>query len=98
MTKFEDKTAVDFVIVGAGGAGGVVAKELSTAGFQVVVLEQGPYLHEEAFTHDELKFKHVFDPSFIGREVLTNNNPRSSNTCAKAEWARAAMSRRTEYG
>jgi len=32
MRKFEDKTAVDFVIVGAGGAGGVVAKELSTAG------------------------------------------------------------------
>ena len=42
MTKFEDKTAVDFVIVGAGGAGGIVAKELSTARFQVVVLEQGP--------------------------------------------------------
>jgi hypothetical protein len=41
--------------VGAGGAGGIVAKELSTSGFQVVVLEQGPYLREEDFVHDELK-------------------------------------------
>ncbi len=45
---------VDFVIVGAGAAGGVMAKELSTAGFSVVVLEQGPYLHEKDFNHDEL--------------------------------------------
>jgi choline dehydrogenase-like flavoprotein len=34
---------VDFVIVGSGAAGGVMAKELSVAGFTVVVLEQGPY-------------------------------------------------------
>ncbi|PYX02991.1 MAG: hypothetical protein DMG85_20560 [Acidobacteria bacterium] len=80
MTKFEDKTAVDFVIVGAGGAGGVVAKELSTAGFQVVVLEQGPYLHEGDFIHDELKFKDVFDPPFIGQEVLTNDHTLQPNT------------------
>ena len=52
MRKFEDKTEVDFVIVGAGGAGGVVAKELSTAGFQVVVLEQGPYFREKDFDHE----------------------------------------------
>jgi len=36
----------DFLIVGAGAAGGAVAKELATAGFRVVVLEQGPWLHE----------------------------------------------------
>ena len=49
MRKFDDKSSVDFVIVGAGGAGGVVAKEVSTAGFHVVVLEQGPYLREGDF-------------------------------------------------
>jgi choline dehydrogenase-like flavoprotein len=32
--------AVDFLVIGAGAAGGVMAKELSTAGFRVVVLEQ----------------------------------------------------------
>ena len=33
-------------MIGAGAAGGVMAKELATAGFSVVVLEQGPYLRE----------------------------------------------------
>ena len=34
--------AVDFVIVGSGSAGGILAKELSANGFRIVVLEQGP--------------------------------------------------------
>jgi len=46
---------VDFVIVGSGAAGGVMAKELSTAGFSVVVLEQGPWRTENDFPHDEIK-------------------------------------------
>jgi choline dehydrogenase-like flavoprotein len=45
---------VDFVIVGSGSAGGILAKELSTSGFKVVVLEQGPYRTAADFTHDEL--------------------------------------------
>jgi choline dehydrogenase-like flavoprotein len=45
--------AVDFVIVGSGSAGGILAKELSTNGFSVVVLEQGPYRDAADFTHDE---------------------------------------------
>ena len=45
---------VDFVIVGSGSAGGILAKELSTGGFSVVVLEQGPYREASEFTHDEL--------------------------------------------
>ena len=47
---------VDFLIVGAGAAGGVMAKELATAGFRVVVLEQGPYLREKDYSHDEIKY------------------------------------------
>jgi choline dehydrogenase-like flavoprotein len=46
---------VDFVVVGSGAAGGVVARELSTAGFTVVVLEQGPWRNENDFPHDEIK-------------------------------------------
>jgi len=98
MVKFHDKTPIDFVIVGAGGAGGVVAKELSTAGFQVVVLEQGPYLHEEDFTHDELEFKDVFDPPFIGREVLTNDHALQPNTFRKTEAEKAALAAFAQYG
>jgi len=45
--------AVDFVIVGSGSAGGILAKELSTGGFSVVVLEQGPFREAKDFTHDE---------------------------------------------
>ena len=45
----------DFVIVGSGAAGGVLAKELAEAGLRVVVLEQGPYLKNNDFEHDELK-------------------------------------------
>ena len=50
---FPDNKEVDFVIVGSGAAGGVIARELSVAGFTVVVLEQGPHLKSEDFKHDE---------------------------------------------
>ena len=62
--KYSTRKPVDFVIVGSGAAGGVLAKELSAAGFQVVVLEQGPYLHERDFKHDE--FGYVFRQELIG--------------------------------
>lgn len=45
---------VDFVVVGSGSAGGIIAKELATNGFSVVVLEQGPYRAAADFNHDEL--------------------------------------------
>ena len=38
--QFDLKTTVDSVVIGAGAAGGVVARQLSEAGFTVVVLEQ----------------------------------------------------------
>jgi choline dehydrogenase-like flavoprotein len=44
---------VDFLIVGSGAAGGVLAKELSSNGFSVVVLEQGPWRESHDFGHDE---------------------------------------------
>ena len=50
---FPTRKAVDFVIVGSGAAGGVLARELSQAGLDVVVLEQGPYLKAHDFKHDE---------------------------------------------
>jgi len=42
--KFKTREEVDFVIVGSGTAGGVLARELSTNGFSVVVLEQAHLL------------------------------------------------------
>lgn len=46
---------VDFVVIGSGAAGGVLARELSRSGFDVVVLEQGPYRKAADFSHDEMK-------------------------------------------
>ena len=47
-------TAVDFVIIGSGIAGGSVARELTSRGFDVVVLEQGREVPPEDMEHDEI--------------------------------------------
>ncbi|HEY2677718.1 MAG TPA: GMC family oxidoreductase [Steroidobacteraceae bacterium] len=54
--KFKSNETVDFVVVGSGAAGGVIARELSRAGFSVLVFEQGPRLSATDFEHDELKY------------------------------------------
>jgi len=55
-SRYRDSDEVDFVIVGSGAAGGVLARELSQAGFSVVVLEQGPRLGAADFKHDEYAY------------------------------------------
>ncbi|HEX9658923.1 MAG TPA: GMC family oxidoreductase, partial [Rhodothermales bacterium] len=52
--RFAYDDPVDFAVVGSGAAGGIMAKELAEAGFNVVVFEQGPYLKASDFRHDEL--------------------------------------------
>ncbi|PYI51278.1 GMC family oxidoreductase [Paenibacillus flagellatus] len=52
------RDVVDAVIIGAGAAGGVLAKELSEAGMRVVVLEAGPFRDpQHDFASDELSMK-----------------------------------------
>jgi choline dehydrogenase-like flavoprotein len=63
-TQFQKSEAVDFVIVGSGSAGGILARQLSQAGFKVVVFEQGPYLKKEDFEHDELEI--LFNQEWTG--------------------------------
>jgi choline dehydrogenase-like flavoprotein len=98
MTRFETATPVDFVVIGAGAAGGVVAKELSTAGFKVVVLEQGPYLRAENFEHDELKKKRIWSPPYIGQDVLTNDHSLQPNTFRKTAKDKAVVAPAVQYG
>jgi choline dehydrogenase-like flavoprotein len=69
---FAPSDEVDFVVVGAGAAGGVMARELSRAGFRVVVLEQGPYLRAADFKHDEL--------AIGAMSALTNDFHKQPNT------------------
>ena len=59
MRKFKLSETVDFVVVGSGAAGGVMARELAQGGFSVVVLEQGPRLNAADFEHDELKYAYL---------------------------------------
>ena len=51
--KFATRSPVDFVVIGSGAAGGVLAREFSQAGHSVV-LEQGPYVTPDKFMHDEI--------------------------------------------
>jgi choline dehydrogenase-like flavoprotein len=51
--RFPLRDTVDFLIVGSGAAGGILARELATAGFSVVVLEQGPRVPAGHVDHDE---------------------------------------------
>jgi len=62
--RFPLGRAVDFVIIGSGSSGGILARELSVAGFEVVVLEQGKYHRTHEFGHDELGI--VFNDEYIG--------------------------------
>jgi choline dehydrogenase-like flavoprotein len=87
---FRPSDPVDFLVIGAGAAGGVMAKELSTAGFRVVVLEQGPYLTEKAYTHDEIKF--TYQPG------LTNDPKVQPITYRKNETEAAKRVKAIEYG
>jgi choline dehydrogenase-like flavoprotein len=67
--QFKTRDAVDFVIIGSGSAGGILAKELSTSGFDVVVLEQGPYRKASDFSHDELSVFFDYELHGGGQEV-----------------------------
>ena len=53
---FKSGETVDFVVVGSGPSGSVIARELSKSGFTVLVMEQGPRLTPSDFEHDELKY------------------------------------------
>jgi choline dehydrogenase-like flavoprotein len=90
QAKYKTSDEVDFVIIGSGAAGGILAKELSTNGFRVVVLEQGPYLTESDFTHDEIKV--------IEENLLTNHPELQPNTFRKTPNEKAKQQRALVYG
>lgn len=88
--RFKTTDPVDFLIVGAGAAGGVMAKELATAGFRVVVLEQGPYLEPSEFVHDEVKN--------AWESALVNDWKRQPNTFRRTEQETAKVKPAVFYG
>ncbi|MDE1852894.1 MAG: GMC family oxidoreductase N-terminal domain-containing protein [Thaumarchaeota archaeon] len=49
------KLSCDVVVAGSGAGGSVVANELASAGYDVIVLEQGPYETSETFKQNEMR-------------------------------------------
>ncbi len=88
--RFKPSDEVDFLIIGAGAAGGVIAKELSTAGFRVLVLEAGPRLDPAGFKHDEVANFWDF--------ALTNDFRRQPTTFRKTETETAKLKPTVLYG
>jgi choline dehydrogenase-like flavoprotein len=90
LPKYKTSDEVDFVIIGSGAAGGILAKELSTNGFRVVVLEQGPYLTESDFSHNEIEI--------LAQDKLTNHPKLQPNTFRKTPEEKAKPQRALVYG
>lgn len=88
--RFPADQPVDFVVVGVGAAGAIVAHELVTRGFNVVALEQGPYLHEADFRHDELAVSRLAS--------LTNDFTKSPQTYRLTEQNVAKPGQPLSYG
>jgi len=80
---YPTRDEVDFVVVGSGAAGGIVAKELSTAGFSVVVLEQGPHLQAADFKHDEWGYSINNDLTWGARQGHPQTFRKSANEKAE---------------
>jgi choline dehydrogenase-like flavoprotein len=78
--RYATSEEVDFVVVGSGAAGGVLAKELSTNGFSVVVMEQGPRVSPADVHHDEAE-------SYLGDGLIgrLGDHPHSHRASADQE-------------
>ena len=90
QVTYKPSEEVDFVIVGSGAAGGVLAKELSTAGFKVVVLEQGRFIPANDFGHDEIANRQ--------EHSLVNNFQRQPQTFRKSLQDKAEKQFSAIYG
>jgi choline dehydrogenase-like flavoprotein len=80
---FAPGDTVDFIVVGSGAAGGVMARELAQAGLDVLVLEQGPRYTAADFRHDELAY-------WFNNELLNNpdDSPQTFRSTAQQQATR----------
>ncbi len=81
---------VDFLIVGCGASGSVLARELSRNGFSVVALEQGPWLDRKQFTHDEYRVQ--------AQSLLTNSQQKQPTTFRKTPQDKPVKQQAVLYG
>jgi len=87
MKQYPASTEVDFVVIGSGAAGGIMAKQLSVAGFSVVVLEQGgwgKYGREQEYNKDEWLNRNVSDEDRLMSDPSKQRNTFRPNDKVKA--------------
>src|SRR5713101_7472171 len=87
MAQFTPSTEVDFIVIGSGAAGGIMAKQLSVAGFSVVVLEQGErgkYGRDHEYNKDEW-----LDRNESEEDRLMSDPSRQRNTFRRTNEAKA---------
>ena len=87
MKQFPTSSEVDFVVIGSGAGGGIMAKQLSVAGFSVVVLEQGgwgKYGREHEYNKDEW-----LNLNLSGDERLMSDPSRQRNTFRRTDKEKA---------
>ncbi len=87
MKHFPTSTEVDYVVIGSGAAGGIMAKQLSVAGFSVVVLEQGSwgkYGREHEYNKDEWLNRNLSDEDRLMSDPAQQRNTFRPNDKTKA--------------
>jgi choline dehydrogenase-like flavoprotein len=87
MKTYPTSTEVDFVVIGSGAAGGIMAKQLSVAGFSVVVLEQGgwgKYGREHEYNKDEWLQRNLSDEDRLMSDPVKQPNTFRPNDKVKA--------------
>jgi len=83
MRRYRESEIVDYLIVGAGSAGGVLAQRLSRAGFRVVALEAGPFWDTERDWVSDEKGSHELYWNDL--RITGGKNPLAlgANNCGK---------------
>ena len=87
MRQYTPNTEVDFVVIGSGAAGGIMAKQLSQAGFSVVVLEQGgwgKYGRDSEYNKDEWLNRNLSEDDRLMSDPTKQRNTFRRNDKEKA--------------
>jgi choline dehydrogenase-like flavoprotein len=87
MQHFPTSTEVDYIVIGSGAAGGIMAKQLSSAGYSVVVLEQGgwgKYGREHEYNKDEWLNRNLSDDDRLMSDPAQQRNTFRPNDKVKA--------------